>query len=220
MQIADETQKLSAHGPNEDNQLVMKSGPSLPSLYEQSRKTVTDCIRSFKMEAVEKKPESDVIQVIKDEPVPEERPVVDIKLVAGNVPVRKDGEDVDEKPVGENRPANEEKPAAIQSAGSRPSANGNEYSGRDSLLAFGYDDKDQDFETNNDFKQLNVFEGLPWDVQCTSEFWKKLKNPKLAETLKKKLLIKIKLLASGEWRKSLAIKLEGAWCSSGKFQIF
>ncbi|XP_065066054.1 uncharacterized protein LOC135691969 [Rhopilema esculentum] len=215
LQIADDTQKLTVHGPNEDNQLVMKAGPSLPSLYEQSRKTVTDCIRSFKMEAVEKKPESDVIHVIKDKPVPEERPVVDTKLVAGNEPVRKDGEVVDEKPVGENRPVNEEKPAAIQSAGSRPSANGNEYSGRDSLLACGYDDEDQDFETNNDFKQLNVFEGLPWDVQCTSEFWKKLKNPKLAETLKKKLLIKIKLLASGEWRKSLAIKLEGAWCSSG-----
>eukprot|EP00112_Aurelia_sp_Birch-Aquarium-sp1_P002545 Seg1280.5 transcript_id=Seg1280.5/GoldUCD/mRNA.D3Y31 product="TPR and ankyrin repeat-containing protein 1" protein_id=Seg1280.5/GoldUCD/D3Y31 len=69
---------------------------------------------------------------------------------------------------------------------------------------------------DGEFKEMtDEFEGLPWDVQCTSEFWKKLKDLKLQGEIKRRILNKIKLLASGEWRPKLAIKLEGSWSSTG-----
>ena len=71
---------------------------------------------------------------------------------------------------------------------------------------------DNEEETNggNVFQELSEeFEGLPWDVQSTAEFWKKLKDPKLESNIKQIILRKIKLLASGDWRRRLAIRIEG-----------
>ena len=81
------------------------------------------------------------------------------------------------------------------------------------------DDNDDIIQANysdGEFKEMtDEFEGLPWDVQCTSEFWKKLKDLKLQGEIKRRILSKVKLLASGEWRPKLAIKLEGSWSSTG-----
>ena len=81
------------------------------------------------------------------------------------------------------------------------------------------DDNDDIIQANysdGEFKEMtDEFEGLPWDVQCTSEFWKKLKDLKLQGEIKRRILSKVKLLACGEWRPKLAIKLEGSWSSTG-----
>ena len=77
-------------------------------------------------------------------------------------------------------------------------------------LAYGdEDDNLEEMYANDSFQEWNdEFEGLPWDVQCTAEFWKKLKDPKLASNMKVIVLKKVKLLASGDWRRKLAIRIE------------
>eukprot|EP00794_Sanderia_malayensis_P005797 gene5797-6494_t len=62
---------------------------------------------------------------------------------------------------------------------------------------------------------IDNLDGLPWEVQCSSEFLKKLKDRKLKAVIKKKILQKVEFLASGDWRPELAIKLRGAWTSKG-----
>ena len=53
------------------------------------------------------------------------------------------------------------------------------------------------------------FEDLPWEVHCTPEFLKKLKDPKLNPNVKQIVLKKVSLLASGDWRPKLAKQIEG-----------
>lgn len=80
----------------------------------------------------------------------------------------------------------------------------------DDWLDDDYSDKEDETYSSSIFQELNEeFEGLPWDVQCTAEFWKKLKDTKLESSTKLIILRKVKLLASGDWRRRLAIKIEG-----------
>ena len=53
------------------------------------------------------------------------------------------------------------------------------------------------------------FEDLPWEVHCTPEFLKKLRDPKLNPKIKGIVLKKVTLLASGDWRPKLAKQIEG-----------
>ena len=71
--------------------------------------------------------------------------------------------------------------------------------------------KEEDIDEEDDHFSLddNIFEGLTWEVECTSEVWKTLKGKKLEPFIKKKIINKIKMLASGDWRPELAIRLEG-----------
>ena len=80
----------------------------------------------------------------------------------------------------------------------------------DDLLDGDISDNEEEVYGGDSFQELDEeFEGLPWDVQCTAEFWKKLKDPRLESNMKVIILRKVKLLASGDWRRRLAIKLQG-----------
>ena len=52
-------------------------------------------------------------------------------------------------------------------------------------------------------------DGLPWEVECTQDVWRVLKMKNLEPSMKKKILRKIKMLASGNWPRDLAKRLEG-----------
>ena len=80
----------------------------------------------------------------------------------------------------------------------------------DTMVVEDSSENEDETSEGNVFQVLNEeFEGLPWEVQCTAEFWKKLKDPKLDSIIKQIILSKIKLLASGDWRPKLAKKIEG-----------
>ena len=64
---------------------------------------------------------------------------------------------------------------------------------------------DENARANN---ELDVdFDSMPWDVQCSPRFLKKLQNPRLSGQLKRTILSKVKLLSNGEWKAGLACKL-------------
>ena len=80
----------------------------------------------------------------------------------------------------------------------------------DEMLVSDKDEIEDELE-ENDFDDLegNIFEGLAWEVECTAEVWKTLRERRLQPYLKKKIINKIRMLATGDWRPELAIRLEG-----------
>ena len=115
--------------------------------------------------------------------------------------------DLDEAPIVTGKEAEEanESPNHIE----EPSGN-DDVDNVDDLLDGDVSDNEEEVYDGDSFQELgDEFEGLPWDVQCTAEFWKKLKDPRLESNIKVIILRKVKLLASGDWRRRLAIKLQG-----------
>ena len=113
--------------------------------------------------------------------------------------------DLDEAPIVTGKEAEEanESPNHIE----EPSGN-DDVDNVDDLLDGDVSDNEEEVYDGDSFQELGEeFEGLPWDVQCTAEFWKKLKDPRLESNIKVIILRKVKLLASGDWRRRLAIKL-------------
>ena len=66
-------------------------------------------------------------------------------------------------------------------------------------------------EEEDDAVDINaaVFDDLEWEVDCTAEVWKVLKDRKVPFEIKQRSIRKIQLLASGEWLASLCKQLEG-----------
>ena len=115
--------------------------------------------------------------------------------------------DLDEAPIVTGKEAEEdnESPNHIE----EPSGN-DDVDNVEDLLDGDVSDNEEEVYDGDSFQELGEdFEGLPWDVQCTAEFWKKLKDPRLESNIKVIILRKVKLLASGDWRRRLAIKLQG-----------
>ena len=115
--------------------------------------------------------------------------------------------DLDEAPIatGNDAENDHESPTHIE----KPSGN-DDIDSVDDLLDGDISDNEEEVYGGDSFQELDEeFEGLPWDVQCTAEFWKKLKDPRLESNIKVIILRKVKLLASGDWRRRLAIKLQG-----------
>ena len=52
------------------------------------------------------------------------------------------------------------------------------------------------------------FDGLPWEVECTQDVWKRITDVKSSPRVKS-ILKKIRLLANGQWTKKLAKKVKG-----------
>ncbi|XP_041360663.1 TPR and ankyrin repeat-containing protein 1-like [Gigantopelta aegis] len=46
----------------------------------------------------------------------------------------------------------------------------------------------------------NVFDNMEWEVECTADVWKTLKDKHLLPEMKQRVIRRIQLLASGEWR--------------------
>ena len=57
--------------------------------------------------------------------------------------------------------------------------------------------------------ECSMFDGLPWEVECTAEVWKTLEDKTLEPFIKRKIIGKIRMLANGDWRPELAVRLEG-----------
>ena len=52
---------------------------------------------------------------------------------------------------------------------------------------------------DGDEVDASVFDNLEWEVECTAEVWKTLLNKKLDRKLKRRIVKKVRLLATGEW---------------------
>ena len=77
------------------------------------------------------------------------------------------------------------------------------------------DEDEDDYEEGDEADGLaeleldSPFENLPWEVDCTDQFWKTLQSPKVSVAVKRRLVTKIRMLAGGRWTKKLCKRLEG-----------
>ena len=53
------------------------------------------------------------------------------------------------------------------------------------------------------------FEDLPWEVDCTDQVWKMLRSKRFDNNMRKLIIDKIAMLASGRWNKTLCTRLKG-----------
>ena len=53
------------------------------------------------------------------------------------------------------------------------------------------------------------FEDLPWEVDCTDQFWKALQNRNVSDALKRRIIGKIRMLAEGRWIGKLCRRVDG-----------
>lgn len=54
------------------------------------------------------------------------------------------------------------------------------------------------------------FENLPWEVDCTDQVWRILGSKKIGETLRRRIIAKIRMLAEGRWSANMCKRLEGS----------
>lgn len=74
-------------------------------------------------------------------------------------------------------------------------------------------DDDDDDETTEEELELDLespFEDLPWEVDCTDQFWKALQNTNVSDTLKRRIIARIRMLAEGRWTRKLCRRLDGS----------
>lgn len=73
-------------------------------------------------------------------------------------------------------------------------------------------DEDDDDETTEEGLELDLespFEDLPWEVDCTDQFWKALQNSNVSDALKRRIITRIRMLAEGRWTRKLCRRLDG-----------
>lgn len=69
----------------------------------------------------------------------------------------------------------------------------------------------EDNDSNDEDMELDLecpFEDLPWEVDCTDQFWKALQNNKASDVLKRRIVTRIRMLAEGRWTKKLCRRLD------------
>lgn len=74
-------------------------------------------------------------------------------------------------------------------------------------------DDDDDDETTEEELELDLespFEDLPWEVDCTDQFWKALQNTNVSDALKRRIIARIRMLAEGRWTRKLCRRLDGS----------
>lgn len=74
-------------------------------------------------------------------------------------------------------------------------------------------DDDEDDETTEEELELDLdspFEDLPWEVDCTDQFWKALQNTNVSDALKRRIIARIRMLAEGRWTRKLCRRLDGS----------
>ena len=69
------------------------------------------------------------------------------------------------------------------------------------------DDDIDDDDDDNDIDP-SIFDDLVWEVECTANVWKLLKDKQVPEFLKRRSITKVKRLANGDWTRTLAKKLD------------
>ena len=53
-----------------------------------------------------------------------------------------------------------------------------------------------------------VFDNLEWEIECTAEVWRTLRDRHVLPELKHRVIHKVQLLAKGEWRPHLCKELK------------
>ena len=75
------------------------------------------------------------------------------------------------------------------------------------------EDDEEDDETTEEECELDLespFEDLPWEVDCTDQFWKALQNTNVSDALKRRVITRIRMLAEGRWTRKLCRRLDGS----------
>ena len=80
---------------------------------------------------------------------------------------------------------------------------------QDDVGKFGSDDEEEIMESALGLDDPTIFDGLEWEVECTAEVWKVLKDRHVPENIKRRVVSRVQQLASGEWGKALLKKLAG-----------
>ena len=71
------------------------------------------------------------------------------------------------------------------------------------------DEQPEHSEGNTTETEFTSIKKYPWEVRCTAEFWKLLRNPKKNRGLTRNIMSKIHMIANGEWRHDLCRQMEG-----------
>ena len=66
------------------------------------------------------------------------------------------------------------------------------------------DDPEEDVQVEID---SGIFDSLEWEVECTADVWKILRDKRTTDDVKRRVIKKVQLLAMGEWGTSLCKKL-------------
>ncbi|XP_013405370.1 TPR and ankyrin repeat-containing protein 1 [Lingula anatina] len=100
----------------------------------------------------------------------------------------------------------------------------NENSGVGKTAVIEEDEIQNDLETDlqeNKFEEEpqdvdpSLFDDLVWEVECTANLWKLLREKKLEIKMKRRIIEKIQFLGNGHWRQDLCKRLEGAAKNAG-----
>ncbi|XP_033726508.1 TPR and ankyrin repeat-containing protein 1-like [Pecten maximus] len=66
------------------------------------------------------------------------------------------------------------------------------------------EDEDEEEEEKETYEvDVQAFDNLDWEVECTSDVWRTLRDNHVLPELKQRIVRKVQHLASGEWRRSL-----------------
>lgn len=71
------------------------------------------------------------------------------------------------------------------------------------------EDDDDSTDENLELDLASPFEDLPWEVDCTDQFWKALQNNKISDSLKRRIVARVRMLAEGRWTKKLCRRVDG-----------
>ncbi len=67
-------------------------------------------------------------------------------------------------------------------------------------------DPEEEEDTNVEIES-GIFDNLEWEVECTADVWKILRDRRTTDDVKHRVINKVQLLAMGEWGTSLCKKL-------------
>ncbi|KAK3609568.1 hypothetical protein CHS0354_019581 [Potamilus streckersoni] len=74
------------------------------------------------------------------------------------------------------------------------------------------EDEESEDEEEEEVEEITidaqVFDDLAWEVECTADVWKKLRDKHIPPAIKTRIVRKIHMLASGEWQPHLCKKLK------------
>ncbi|XP_062597185.1 TPR and ankyrin repeat-containing protein 1-like [Saccostrea cucullata] len=79
--------------------------------------------------------------------------------------------------------------------------------------------EDQEVEEENLEIDPQVFDNLEWEVECTADVWRTLRDKKVLPELKQRIIRKIQLLAKGEWRTHLCKELKNVPSTLKLFEV-
>ncbi|KAL8569952.1 hypothetical protein ACOMHN_056384 [Nucella lapillus] len=116
-----------------------------------------------------------------------------------------DSEEEDEEEEGETKGGK-----AVGGAGVLPKESGDAQPCEASAQNSDEEEEEGEEKVEDSAEDLLTFDNLAWEVECTVEVWKTLRDQRLTDDMKQRIVRSIRLLASGEWRPQLCWKVRGS----------